>query len=187
MPPNCRYLEISQMFYLHYITITTPMLLQITGVGDKLENELAMRYASKGATVVLWNNSTKNDKILQEISGLGYPKAYEYQLVLMHTHENTILTKTRCSCDVSNRDHIWKIAKDVQQEVGNVTILVNNASVMHKAKFDEHEQGTVDYVFQLNTMAHFLVKFYFCTLSLNLKFLNSCFCLYRQSKPFWNK
>lgn len=42
--------------------------------------ELALLYASRGATVVGWDINTKNnEQTIKEIEYLGYPKAYAYQ------------------------------------------------------------------------------------------------------------
>jgi NAD(P)-dependent dehydrogenase (short-subunit alcohol dehydrogenase family) len=57
------------------------MLLQITGTGHGIGKELALQYASLGATVVCWDlNQEWNDKTVQEIRAMGC-KAYGYKYV----------------------------------------------------------------------------------------------------------
>lgn len=58
------------------------MLLQITGTGHGIGKELALRYASLGATVVCWDlNQEANEETLSEIKKTGATAAYAYQYV----------------------------------------------------------------------------------------------------------
>lgn len=56
--------------------------LQITGTGHGIGRELALLYASEGATVVGWDvNEENNNNTIAEIAKRGYPKAYGYRYV----------------------------------------------------------------------------------------------------------
>jgi NAD(P)-dependent dehydrogenase (short-subunit alcohol dehydrogenase family) len=56
-------------------------LTQITGTGHGIGKELALQYASLGATVVCWDISQElNDTTVQELRKIGF-KAYGYKYV----------------------------------------------------------------------------------------------------------
>ncbi|KZC06950.1 Epidermal retinol dehydrogenase 2 [Dufourea novaeangliae] len=58
-------------------------------------------------------------------------------------------------CDVSNREEVLKVADMVRAEVGDVTILVNNAGIMPCRTFLDHTQEDIKRIFDINVMAHF--------------------------------
>ncbi|XP_061709316.1 17-beta-hydroxysteroid dehydrogenase 13-like [Cydia pomonella] len=84
----------------------------ITGAGHGIGRELAQRFAKLGAIVVCVDiNAKGNEETVQAIKDNG-GKAYKYE------------------CDVSNRTAVFSLADKVAKEVGEVTILVNNAGIM---------------------------------------------------------
>ncbi|XP_076292024.1 short-chain dehydrogenase/reductase family 16C member 6-like isoform X3 [Lasioglossum baleicum] len=109
----------------------------VTGAGHGIGKELALKYASLGATVVCWDlNQQGNDETVEEIKQLGGVKAYGYK------------------CDVSKRDEVFKVAQKVKEEVGDVTILVNNAGIMPCRTFMDHSQEEIERIFNINVLAH---------------------------------
>ncbi|KAB0795546.1 hypothetical protein PPYR_12385 [Photinus pyralis] len=68
---------------------------------------------------------------------MNYPKAYSY------------------TCNVTNREEVMKTAGKVQNDIGSVTILVNNAGIMPCHPFLEHSAEEIERVMNLNIMAHF--------------------------------
>lgn len=113
-------------------------IVLITGAGHGIGRELALKYASLGATVVCWDlNVQGNQETVDQVMKLGTSKAHGYQ------------------CDVSNREDVIKTAKKVYSEVGNVTILINNAGIMPCQPFLEHSPETIKKIFDVNVMAHF--------------------------------
>ncbi|XP_044264909.1 epidermal retinol dehydrogenase 2-like isoform X1 [Tribolium madens] len=113
-------------------------IVLITGAGHGIGKELALLYASQGATVVIWDINEKNGtQTVKEIEQLGYPKAYFFL------------------CDVSNRENVLTVAKDVQQSVGDVTILINNAGIMPTHPFLDHTKDEIQRIMDINVMAHF--------------------------------
>ena len=61
-------------------------------------------------------------------------------------------------CDLADKDNVYSTAKKVEEEVGHVTILINNAGIQFASTFlnssDEELKKQVD----VNTIAHFWVK-----------------------------
>uniref|UniRef100_A0A1Y1NA28 Short-chain dehydrogenase/reductase 3 n=3 Tax=Photinus pyralis TaxID=7054 RepID=A0A1Y1NA28_PHOPY len=110
----------------------------ITGAGHGIGRELALQYASLGATVIGWDvNGAILNETIEEIAKMNYPKAYSY------------------TCNVTNREEVMKTAGKVQNDIGSVTILVNNAGIMPCHPFLEHSAEEIERVMNLNIMAHF--------------------------------
>lgn len=59
---------------------------------------------------------------------------------------------------MSNRDEVLAVAKKIAQEVGPVTVLVNNAGIMPTKPFLEHTPEELRRIFDINMMAHFWVR-----------------------------
>lgn len=60
-------------------------------------------------------------------------------------------------CDVSKSENIAQLAEKVKNEVGEVSILVNNAGIMPCHSFMSHEEGEIRKLFDINVFAHFWV------------------------------
>lgn len=87
-------------------------IVLITGAGHGIGKELAIGYASLGATVICWDiNEKANQQTKDEIKKLGIDSVYAYR------------------CDVTNREEVSIVAEKVKKEVGDVTILINNAGI----------------------------------------------------------
>ncbi|XP_015175474.1 PREDICTED: short-chain dehydrogenase/reductase family 16C member 6-like isoform X2 [Polistes dominula] len=115
-------------------------IVLITGAGHGIGKELALKYASLGATVVCWDlNKECNEETVKEIKKMGGTSAYAY------------------TCDVSKREEVLKVAEKVKEEVGNVTILINNAGIMPCHSFLNNTPEEIRNVFDVNVLAHFWV------------------------------
>ncbi|KAI1890926.1 hypothetical protein AGOR_G00158620 [Albula goreensis] len=87
-------------------------LCLITGAGGALGRLFALEFAKEGAELVLWDcNADANKQTAKLARELGV-KAHPYTV------------------DLCSRESIYKTAEQVRQEVGDVTILVNNAGVV---------------------------------------------------------
>jgi len=141
---------------------------------------LALRYASLGATVICWDvNQESNEETVNEIKKTGTAAAYAYQYVYI-VYSFTKCNKTERNiynsetfdrkafenskmfafhrCDVSNREEVFSVAERVKQEVGNVTILVNNAGIMPCHTFLDYTIDEIKRIFDINVLAHFWVS-----------------------------
>lgn len=60
-------------------------------------------------------------------------------------------------CDVSNRNEVLEAAAKVKAEVGDVTVLVNNAGIMPCHPLPGHKSDEIRKIFDVNVLAHFWV------------------------------
>ena len=116
-------------------------IILITGAGSGIGRSLSQKFARLGATVVLWDiNKSANDAVAEEINSKTPKRAFPYQ------------------CDCSKREEVYKVAEQVKKDVGDVTILINNAGVVSGKKFRDTPDEKIELTFQVNSIAHFWVS-----------------------------
>lgn len=59
---------------------------------------------------------------------------------------------------MSDREEVLKVAERVKEEVGDVTILINNAGVMLCHNFQSYTADEIKRNFEINVLAHFWVS-----------------------------
>lgn len=112
-------------------------IVLITGAGHGIGRALAQQYAALGATVVCLDI---NDKMNQEtVTSIKQQKGNAFGYV----------------CDVTNREQIIEVQKTVKQQVGVVTILVNNAGIMPTHPLFQQTENEIRKTYEINVMAHF--------------------------------
>ncbi|XP_070534875.1 short-chain dehydrogenase/reductase family 16C member 6-like [Ptychodera flava] len=108
----------------------------VTGAAGWLGRRLALEFARRGAVLVLWDiNEDGNEETASEIREVG-AEAFTYV------------------CDCSKRMDIYKVATQVKKEVGNVSILINNAGTVAGKKFLEMSDDMLKDSINVNMMAH---------------------------------
>ena len=116
-------------------------IILITGAGSGIGRSLSQKFARLGATVVLWDiNKDANDAVAEEINSKTPNRAFPYQ------------------CDCSKREEVYKVAEEVKKDVGDVTILINNAGVVTGKKFNDTPDDKIELTFKVNSIAHFWVS-----------------------------
>ncbi|XP_054857565.1 short-chain dehydrogenase/reductase 3 [Eublepharis macularius] len=110
----------------------------ITGGGRGIGRYLAREFAKRGARkVILWGRTEKCLKeTTEEIRAMG----------------------TECHyfiCDVGNREEVYQQAKAVREKVGDITILVNNAAVVHGKSLMESDDDALLKSQHINTLGQF--------------------------------
>ncbi|XP_076307322.1 epidermal retinol dehydrogenase 2-like [Tachypleus tridentatus] len=121
---------------LRYKDVSKETVL-ITGGGGGIGRLLAIRFAKLGCRVVLWDinleGCEETQRQVREIGG----QAYVYE------------------CDVSDCNSIKKRSVQVKQEVGNITILVNNAGIVTGKRFLDCSDKEIVKTFEVNALSHF--------------------------------
>ncbi|CAG9796331.1 unnamed protein product [Diatraea saccharalis] len=87
-------------------------VILITGAGHGMGREVALRFGRLGATVVCVDINAANNEETAKMIKNEKGKAFHYV------------------CDVTDRAEVFQLADKVQREVGDVTILLNNAGIM---------------------------------------------------------
>jgi len=58
-------------------------------------------------------------------------------------------------CNVADREEIFRVAEKVKKEVGEVTILVNNAGIGFVKSFLNHSLDEIVQIIHVNLLAHY--------------------------------
>ncbi|XP_029166764.1 short-chain dehydrogenase/reductase family 16C member 6-like [Nylanderia fulva] len=113
-------------------------IVLVTGAGHGIGKELAIGYATLGATVVCWDiNEETNKQTMNEIKQMGKHSVHAYR------------------CDVADREEVFRVAEKVRKEVGDVTILVNNAGIAFVKKLLDHNVDEITRVIDVNLVSHY--------------------------------
>ncbi|XP_022109615.1 estradiol 17-beta-dehydrogenase 11-like [Acanthaster planci] len=113
-------------------------IVLITGGGAGLGRHLAIGFAKRRATVVIWDvNQHDNVETARMIRELDAGDVYAYTV------------------DVSKADQVYAAAERVRQEVGDVTMLVNNAGIAHYKPVLECSEEVVQRTVDVNAVSHF--------------------------------
>ncbi|XP_045613976.1 epidermal retinol dehydrogenase 2 isoform X2 [Procambarus clarkii] len=124
------------MFPLPLKAITGEVVL-VTGAGHGIGRELGLQFARLGARVVCLDiNEANNNKTVADIGKEG-GSAWGYR------------------CDVSSKEDVHAVSDKIRKDVGDVTILVNNAGIMPCKPFLKHTPEDVHNIFKVNVFSHF--------------------------------
>ncbi|KFQ09186.1 Epidermal retinol dehydrogenase 2, partial [Leptosomus discolor] len=120
-------------------------IVLITGSANGIGRQIALKFARLEATLVLWDiDDEGNEETRRLAQENGAKRVFAYH------------------CDCSNREEVYKQADKVREEVGGVTILINNAGIVLGKKFwdipDEDFEKTlrVNFLSQVWTCKAFL-------------------------------
>lgn len=130
---------------LRYKDVSNEIVL-ITGGGSGLGRLLATRFARRGTPkIVLWD---LNKAGLEESVRIVEQAAPKDQPVKVYTY----------TCDVSDRFAVYEVARRVKQEVGPVSILINNAGIVSGRRLLDTPDEKIIKTFEVNAIAHFWVS-----------------------------
>ncbi|KAL6254267.1 hypothetical protein P5V15_014882 [Pogonomyrmex californicus] len=109
----------------------------VTGGGGGLGRLLSLRLADLGAIVIVWDiNEIGIEETVKLVRAAG-GTCYGYV------------------CDLCDRTDIYKKAKIIQEEIGKVTILINNAGIVTGMKFLDTPDKLIIRTMDVNVMSHF--------------------------------
>jgi 3-hydroxybutyrate dehydrogenase len=104
----------------------------VTGAGGGLGRDIARMFARNGAQVVLVSrNASRLKAAITEITSSG-----GYALAV--------------PCDVAEREQVRRLANRVQNELGTIEVLINNAGIAPAASFLEMPDNVWDEVIRVN-------------------------------------
>lgn len=111
-------------------------IVLITGSGSGIGRLLALKFASLGSVLVLWDvNKEGNEETCRMVKEAG-ARAYSY------------------ICDCSQKEEVYRVADQVKKEVGDVSILINNAGIVTGKKFLNCPDNLMEKSFDVNFKAH---------------------------------
>ncbi|XP_011807198.1 PREDICTED: estradiol 17-beta-dehydrogenase 11 [Colobus angolensis palliatus] len=112
-------------------------IVLITGAGHGIGRLTAYEFAKLKGKLVLWDiNKHGLEETAAKCKGLG-AKVYTFVV------------------DCSNREDIYSSAKKVKAEIGDVSILVNNAGVVYTSDLFATQDAQIEKTFEVNVLAHF--------------------------------
>lgn len=109
----------------------------ITGGGSGIGRLIARKMAQQGATIVTLDVNVKGNEETVRIIRKDGNKAFGYE------------------CDLSNKDEIYAVSKNVINQVGNISILINNAGIVSGSNLLETPDEKIIRTFNVNVLAHF--------------------------------
>ncbi|PNJ46775.1 epidermal retinol dehydrogenase 2 [Pongo pygmaeus] len=112
-------------------------IVLITGAGSGLGRLLALRFARLGSVLVLWDiNKEGNEETCKMAQEAGATRVHAY------------------TCDCSQKEEVYRVADQVKKEVGDVSILINNAGIVTGKKFLDCPDELMEKSFDVNFKAH---------------------------------
>ena len=120
-----------------------------------------LQFAEHSGTLVLWDiQEAKLKDTCLELKSQGH-KVYYYIV------------------DVSSKESVYKAANQVKEEVGDITVLVNNAGITQCKTIMEYNDEDIQLITNVNYLSHFWVC---CMLSQNNYYISGAYELSRAMK-----
>ncbi|CAL1532886.1 unnamed protein product [Lymnaea stagnalis] len=113
-------------------------IILITGGGRGIGRKLSLCFAKfHPKHIILWGRTQSTlSKTAKEVQDQGVNCSYMV-------------------CDVSSREQIYSLGKEVEAKFGQVTMLINNAGVVHPNSILNSNPEETEKTFRTNVLAHF--------------------------------
>ncbi|CAL1279356.1 unnamed protein product [Larinioides sclopetarius] len=113
-------------------------IVLVTGAGSGLGRLLAIEFSELDAIVVLVDiNKNGMNETKSLMNSLASSRTFIYH------------------CDISDRDRVYQVARDIKEQVGKVDILVNNAGNVSGKRFLEIPDEEIEKTVHVNALSHF--------------------------------
>ncbi|KAM8839271.1 epidermal retinol dehydrogenase 2-like [Synchiropus picturatus] len=113
-------------------------IVLITGAGGGIGRLMAQEFAALGTVLVLWDINQEGMKETARLAKQCGASRVHYYL-----------------CDCSDKNEVYRVADQVKREVGDVSILVNNAGIVTGKTFMDSPDSLIEKTMEVNSMAHF--------------------------------
>ncbi|XP_011150701.1 epidermal retinol dehydrogenase 2 [Harpegnathos saltator] len=124
-------------FFVSKKSVSDEIVL-VTGAGHGIGRELTLQYAHLGATVVCLDiNQQTNENVAEEATKATGRPVYAYR------------------CDITDNAQVLEVAQQIRKEVGEVTVLINNAGIMNCRFFMDLTIDQIKSEFNVNILSHF--------------------------------
>jgi len=122
--------------HLRYKDVEGELVL-ITGGGSGIGQLMAVEFAKRKCKLVIWDINTEGSEHTVKLVKAAGSQAWAYRV------------------DVTNRQEVYEVAKQVKKEVGVVNILINNAGIVSGNMFMDIPDEKIIKTFDVNIMSHF--------------------------------
>ncbi|KAG9510510.1 Short-chain dehydrogenase/reductase family 16C member 6, partial [Fragariocoptes setiger] len=129
---------------LRYKDVSNEIVL-ITGGASGLGRLMAIKFAKLGARVIIWDVN---------MSGLEETAKLIEQL---RSEKDNVGQCHIYRIDITDREAVYSTAKLIEQQIGTVTIVVNNAGIVTGKRFLELADDKIVKTFEVNVIAHFWI------------------------------
>jgi FlaA1/EpsC-like NDP-sugar epimerase len=123
-------------------------IVLITGAAHGLGRCLALEFAKRGGTLVLWDiNKRGLNSVKSEINS-SHPRVEVFAYV----------------CNCADREEVYATAERVKSEVGNVSVVINNAGIVTGKMLMDETDDDFERVNTVNSTCHSWVSVTVCRL-----------------------
>lgn len=128
---------IKSMFFPRKRKDINEEIMFITGAGSGIGRGMAVEFAKHGATVICTDLNEETAAETAKIILDNGNKAYSFKL------------------DVTDREAVYKLGDKIRNEIGDVSMLINNAGIVTGRKFMECSDALMQKTVEVNTISHF--------------------------------
>lgn len=151
--------------FLNLFTGDTPLknlnseTVLITGAASGLGKGVAQRLARLGCTLVLWDVDHENNlRVAEELNNATNSKRIHAMKCDLTKKENIYECAKKVNCRNFPMKYIYRLSIKVQETVGQVTMIINNAGVVSGKRLMECSDASIQRTFDVNVIAHFWVN-----------------------------
>jgi len=112
-------------------------IMFITGAGSGIGRLMSLKFAACGATVICTDINEETAKETTQMIKEAGGQAHSFKL------------------DVTDRHAVYKVAKEIKETIGSVTMLINNAGIVTGRSFMECPDELMIKTMEVNTISHF--------------------------------